>query len=279
MRADSEKSAGVGGHLTSHLAGGASHLSPRMGTATSLLRMRANPHRTLCREEADQGQPATPAPASSRQPLGAERMGRAQAWTPGVWALPDAPASTHLLLCWLLMVGPPTAAHPRLAWPPAGLATSCARSPPSRHPHPALGSCRGWGSRRGHTRCPHVKHPEKDVGPRFKAHCQLCWWESDGPQTSLLTGVLQGVPRGRSGELDPQPGSRGRRPLGPPHHTWDHAPPPWTPPKGVWEGREDYYLPLQRACTPSSPGGRGGAQPLSRTLPPVLATWAVTHHR
>lgn len=154
------------------------------------------------------------------------------------------------------MAGPPTAAHPRLAWPPAGLATSCARSPPSRHPHPARGSCRGRGSRRGHTRRPHVKHPEKDVGPRSKAHCHLCWWESDGPQTSLLTGVLRGVPGGRSGELGPQPGSRGRSPLGSPHHTRAHAPPPWTPPRGSGKG-ERTTASLCRGPAPPAPWGAG----------------------
>lgn len=230
VRADSGKSAGVGGHVTSHPAGGASHLSPGMGTATSLLRRRANPPRTLGREEVGQGEPAPPAPAHLRQPLGAERVGRAQACTPGL----DSGG-----------VGSPRRPRqhpPPLVLAPDGGASHC--SPPtlglasgrtdhelrvvtsSRHPHPAPGSCRGRGSRRGHTRGPHAKHPEKDVGPRFKAHCQLCQSESDGPKTSLLTGVLQGVPRGRSGELDPQPGSRGQSPLAPAPHPGSRAPPP-----------------------------------------------------
>ena len=51
-------------------AGGAGHLSPGVGTATSLLRTRANPHWTLCGEEVDQGELAIPGPAPSRQPRG-----------------------------------------------------------------------------------------------------------------------------------------------------------------------------------------------------------------
>lgn len=143
VRADSGKSAGVGGHVTSHPAGGASHLSPGMGTATSLLRRRANPPRTLGREEVGQGEPATPAPAPSRQPLGAERVGRAQACTPGLDSggvgSPRRPRQHPPPLVLALMVGPPTAAHPRSAWPPAGLATSCVWSPPPDTPtqHPA----------------------------------------------------------------------------------------------------------------------------------------------
>lgn len=73
-----------------------------------------------------------------------------QAWTPGGWALPDAPASTHLLLCWPLMVGPPTAAHPRSAWPPAGLTTSCVWLPPpdtpTQHPAAAEDGAAGGGT-------------------------------------------------------------------------------------------------------------------------------------
>lgn len=51
-------------------AGGAGHLSPGVGTAASLLRTRAALHRALCGEEVGQGEPATLAPAPSRQPRG-----------------------------------------------------------------------------------------------------------------------------------------------------------------------------------------------------------------
>lgn len=225
--------------------------------------MRANPHRTLCGEEVDQGEPATPGPAPSRQPLGAERKqsrrgeaGKKPRPGPQGGGLPQMPPQHPPSL-----VLAPDAGASHCSSPTPGLASGrtghklCTRSPPSRPPHPAPGTCGACGSGRGHTRCPHVKDPEEDVGPRLKAHSQLCRSESDGPKTSLLTAGPPGGPEGKLRTAGPTARQlRAEPPRAPTPRPSSRALPPWTPPKGVWEGREDHHLLcLQRASTPSSP--------------------------
>lgn len=150
-----------------------------------------------------------------------------------------------------------SSATPGLASGRTGL--SCAHGhltpdAPTQHRAPT----RSMRQREGHTLCPHVKHPEKDVGPRLKAHCQLCRSESDGPKTSLLTVGPPGCPEGAlrtAGPTARQP--RAEPPRAP---TLRRAPCPASldPLRGSGKKRRTTTSPVCRGPAPQLPGDQGG---------------------